>query len=397
MTLTPRQIANRANAQKSTGPKTAEGKARSSLNAMKHGMTAEHLVLPNEDSNAFETRKTAWFDDLQPADITERALVERAAIAEWRLQRCVLAEQARLASRVRHAAEEHDLQQFRRAEELGGRLIHDPLNRCIVPPLDPRTQDKLEIWRQNNPPAILRELQGFRDGVEWMIDRWLRLGGILEREGFWHYPEKFEAIKLLGSRPDDALNDERAGAIFMACRALHPEPWDITADIQQAALGCEGRPIYAVRAQRLEERTSMTSEQAFTLLGSMVQVEVARLRELKESRAERAAIDRSEAEARAMFDDSKEAALLLRYESARARDLRNSLLDLQKKRKDEENAAKRAEKETNNETEAPAESAPDKRRSTRRTAPPNEPKPPANDTPKETAPRRESPAQRRKA
>jgi hypothetical protein len=47
---TPAQIAaNRANAQKSTGPRTAEGKAASRLNALKHGLDAESLIIPGED------------------------------------------------------------------------------------------------------------------------------------------------------------------------------------------------------------------------------------------------------------------------------------------------------------------------------------------------------------
>ena len=47
---TPAQIAaNLANSQKSTGPKSADGKARSSRNSFKHGLYSKHLVLPNED------------------------------------------------------------------------------------------------------------------------------------------------------------------------------------------------------------------------------------------------------------------------------------------------------------------------------------------------------------
>jgi len=47
---TPAQIAaNRTNAQKSTGPRSVEGKAASRFNALKHGMDAKSIVLPNED------------------------------------------------------------------------------------------------------------------------------------------------------------------------------------------------------------------------------------------------------------------------------------------------------------------------------------------------------------
>ena len=182
MSLTPRQIANRANAQKSTGPKTAEGKARSSLNAVKHGLAAQQLVLPNEDSEAYKAVVQVWIEALQPADTAEMALVERAAMADWRLKRCIRAEHASLSARVRHAVEIHDRARLERAEELGNRLLYDPLNRCMVPPSDPETLRKLLIWRAINPATVVRELESFAEGVDWMIARWQRIAVILDRE-----------------------------------------------------------------------------------------------------------------------------------------------------------------------------------------------------------------------
>ena len=59
-TSSRRAEANRQNAQKSTGPKTAEGKARSRFNAVKHGMRAATPVLPGEDAAAFDARLERW-------------------------------------------------------------------------------------------------------------------------------------------------------------------------------------------------------------------------------------------------------------------------------------------------------------------------------------------------
>ena len=51
--LTENQLdANRANAQHSTGPKTAEGKKRSSLNAIRHGLNSQAVLLPYEDASS---------------------------------------------------------------------------------------------------------------------------------------------------------------------------------------------------------------------------------------------------------------------------------------------------------------------------------------------------------
>ena len=47
--------ANRRNAKKSTGPKSAPGKQVVRMNALKHGLQAEHVVIPVEDPEEFET------------------------------------------------------------------------------------------------------------------------------------------------------------------------------------------------------------------------------------------------------------------------------------------------------------------------------------------------------
>jgi hypothetical protein len=62
-----RAEASRRNGAKSRGPKTAEGKARSSRNALKHGLCAQHLVaLGDEDLDAFDALEAALMDKLAP-------------------------------------------------------------------------------------------------------------------------------------------------------------------------------------------------------------------------------------------------------------------------------------------------------------------------------------------
>ena len=79
--------ANRLNAQKSTGPKTPEGRAAVRLNGVTHGLTAETIVLKGESESDF----TNLFDSLEaehdPASPTEEALVVQLAMATWRLRR----------------------------------------------------------------------------------------------------------------------------------------------------------------------------------------------------------------------------------------------------------------------------------------------------------------------
>src|SRR5260370_7366817 len=66
---------NRANAQHSTGPKTEAGKKRSSLNALRHGLTGHTIVLPTEDLAAYERFTKRFFDDLKPIRVLQDQLL----------------------------------------------------------------------------------------------------------------------------------------------------------------------------------------------------------------------------------------------------------------------------------------------------------------------------------
>jgi hypothetical protein len=79
--------ANRANALKSTGPRTAKGKERSRQNAMRHGLTAETVITAFERAADYQALETALFTDYQPASATEHQLISRLASVLWRLRR----------------------------------------------------------------------------------------------------------------------------------------------------------------------------------------------------------------------------------------------------------------------------------------------------------------------
>jgi len=79
--------ANRANARKSTGPKTAAGKEVVKYNAVTHGLLAKELMLPDEnagDAAEFEAQLRA---SLLPVGQVEELLAERIILAAWRLRR----------------------------------------------------------------------------------------------------------------------------------------------------------------------------------------------------------------------------------------------------------------------------------------------------------------------
>jgi hypothetical protein len=79
--------ANRANSKRSTGPSSAEGKARSSRNSFKHGLHAKDLVLPNEDPAELDRLRASLRAEHQPVNTTEEMLVNDLAENFWRLRR----------------------------------------------------------------------------------------------------------------------------------------------------------------------------------------------------------------------------------------------------------------------------------------------------------------------
>jgi hypothetical protein len=79
----PRQEANRANAQKSSGPKTPEGKAAVSGHALQHGLCAANFVILTEDVNDFNGYRQSYMGRLGPRDGVEIDLIDRMVHAGW--------------------------------------------------------------------------------------------------------------------------------------------------------------------------------------------------------------------------------------------------------------------------------------------------------------------------
>src|SRR5262245_33463598 len=79
--------ANRANAQKSTGPTTEKGKKRSCLNAMRHGLTAQLHIMPEEDAEPFDEFLGRNLVKLAPKGAVEDQICLSWALTMWRLNR----------------------------------------------------------------------------------------------------------------------------------------------------------------------------------------------------------------------------------------------------------------------------------------------------------------------
>lgn len=88
MPISEKQLeANRRNAQRSTGPKTAEGKARSTRNNLRHGLTGQVTVLPTEDREAHDTFCNRLIAGFNPETPIEEQLAHSISEDAWRLNR----------------------------------------------------------------------------------------------------------------------------------------------------------------------------------------------------------------------------------------------------------------------------------------------------------------------
>jgi hypothetical protein len=94
MSTAAQHAANIRNAALSTGPRTPEGKAASSRNALKFGLTSKQVLLPHEDPAEFDALESTLLEQIQPADDGERLLVNDIAVARWKIRRIELARAA---------------------------------------------------------------------------------------------------------------------------------------------------------------------------------------------------------------------------------------------------------------------------------------------------------------
>ena len=93
-------LASRANGQRSKGPRSVEGKAASSRNSLKLGITAKAIIIPGEDPADLARLTAEYHAHYQPVGPIEAALLENAVRAEWMKHRYYRLEAAVLNQRI---------------------------------------------------------------------------------------------------------------------------------------------------------------------------------------------------------------------------------------------------------------------------------------------------------
>ncbi len=326
---------NRRNATRSTGPKSPAGKMRVRMNALKHGLRAQTLVLPGEDEAAYQARLDRWTEALRPRDEVERCLVARAVHASWNLDRVDRARAARRDA-ARYADADRLAAQAEQVVALGRRLLWDPNGPLgLYPHAAPAHGETVRVsWSgdpadPDDPARLLVRLEASALGCAWLLERWGELRELLEDGLVWQPHDRLKAIRLLGRQPLEAVDDQRVMAIYLACWAMEPGSAHGFTDLIPE-LTAKERPVYLDRLNAREPMAHMPAGPA------AARAELLALIAEEEGRLEAALaghLEREEAEAAAeqAFDATAYGERLRRYEQSNDRLLVRILETLRKR------------------------------------------------------------------
>ncbi len=284
--------ANRLNAQASTGPRTAEGKAASRANSYRHGLSGSGVVAAEGDRAAAERLADELDAELRPRTALGSILVGRLAVLAVRMDRCGHWESASLAGRVRDATARFD---DGRADEA-----------------DARYAELFDPARDPNP--LLRKLRRTPEGLARLLEGWDDLAGVLRQPELspWGEAHLRAMDALSGRRPTD-LAPSRAATLARVLdggdlAGLAPGEAELL-----APLAPEARAAWA--RDRLIERIS---EAVADLEAARGDLDLASIE-----------LDRAAAPALALFDPSREATLARKYEAAAERGFYRALREFQ--------------------------------------------------------------------
>jgi hypothetical protein len=174
-TLTEARInANRENAKKSTGPRTAEGKAASSRNRLLHGLRANKHILLDEHPEDFLLLLKSLDDTFRPVGEAEEMLVTQIAADQWRLERALPIE----AGIFREHLETVAAKDYRTERDLVNHRNNHASNPENVPPAPdpPDPDDRLTraFIADCDRPNSLTNLIRYKAAIQISIDRTLR-------------------------------------------------------------------------------------------------------------------------------------------------------------------------------------------------------------------------------
>src|SRR5205814_5002130 len=133
--------ANQANAQYSTGPKTAVGKAAAALNNFRHGFAGAFRVLRWESQQEFDALLQGLRDEHQPSTLTETVLVDKMAQSLWLSQRAAVMQRETFHYEEPKCDDPQQLALYLRYQTTNDRAFHKSLNELLRLRAEKRKQE----------------------------------------------------------------------------------------------------------------------------------------------------------------------------------------------------------------------------------------------------------------
>jgi hypothetical protein len=285
----------RANSKKSTGPRTAEGKAVSRCNALKHGLYAETVPIPGENGELFDSRFGAWSRELNPLG-TEAGdyIVAQLVRKSIRLDRCHQVYDATTADLARAALHVRAEGRTREVEELSRRIEVD------------------------NDIAV-RRLREIPEGCDYLIQEWEQFVPTLLEPTLWDDDDETNATKLegrlrskLGKAPAHLVGATMAMVEHRrVAKKLKDNENPDSLDWTQTYKSASSHQVDRDNIHDLE----LVAIKSKAEIETTVAEAIAELRSRKIEVEDRERVEKSEASQRARFDDTDRGKLLHRHES----------------------------------------------------------------------------------
>jgi hypothetical protein len=318
--------ANRQNAQKSTGPRTGDGKKQSRRNALNHGCRATRLVMPHEDPSDFEIECHGWKLSIRPRNPTEEFLIERIVSLGVQARRIERAQTARLTRRMHHGLFEEDALKDERVVELGQKLFRG-VSGPRAPAADrdadrPGPDPDLTMCRisdysvdEDQPMRLILGLKASLPGCEWLLEQWAGLRDLLERGVPWLASDKLKAARLLGRHPLDARDEADVARVYLACHVLYKSGGSPFQEIVDD-LPADEAPVYefALQTRLYDKLMPKDPAAALRMLRQIIDAAVDAIEDRASVLRELDEVDVQTAGARFSWDDTHEGERLRRYE-----------------------------------------------------------------------------------
>jgi hypothetical protein len=316
------------------------------MNAVKHGMRAETMILGNEDPQALEHRLAIWTAKLEPRDDAEQEAVQDFVDHMWLRDRARRAQAARYKGNLAEHGVDGVEPNHKQVEDLGARLFKDRAGPLTAYPTEDEHRFMPGYRRQSTsydpqqpddpdrPSALVVDLQATILGCEWMHAQWTTLKATLEQDLPWLPLEKLKAVRLLGYQPLDAVYQPDVAMVFLASSVLKPDKrpwyWEIATELHQRDLD---RFKSNIADRKLDSRKPANPAEAKQALLAIIERATERLTHKAELHRERAEFKKEMAAEKLLVDESPMGQRLRDYEQANVRGIDRALNRLYKIRR----------------------------------------------------------------